>query len=107
MTEAPKEQQKLHPGYPFKFSNLREGDEDPTLNKSVEYLVDSDDDYIVYLDEQNYVEWNMNDNSMLGVDTGPYLNMVGRLEAVNISYLKGDQLRSYRRMIAEGVARLF
>ena len=93
--------------YPFNFSTLREGDKDPTLNKVVEWLIDCDDDYIVYLDEDYYVEWTMNDNSLLGPDTGPYLNMVGWLEAVDTSYLRLQQIKSYRRMIAEGVARLF
>jgi hypothetical protein len=93
--------------YPFNFSTLREGDRDPTLNKIVTWLVAADDDYIVYLDEQDYVEWTMNDNSLLGPDTGQYLNMVGFLEAVDTSNLAPQQIESYRRLIAEGVARLF
>ena len=93
--------------YPFNFSTLREGDKDPTLNKVVTWLIDCDDSYIVYLDEEDYVEWTMNDNSLLGTDTGPYLNMVGWLEAIDTSYLRPQQIKSYRRMIAEGVARLF
>jgi hypothetical protein len=93
--------------YPFNFSNLREGDKDPTLGKEVWALISSDDDYIVYLDEDGYVQWTMNDNKMLGRDSGPYLNMVGRLEAVNISYLGKKERDSYQRLIAEGVARLF
>src|SRR5207302_1853569 len=86
---------------------LREGDDDPTLSKHVEWLVDSDDGFIVYLDQEYYVEWNMNDNAMLGPDTGPGLNMVARLEAVETGHLSKEQRRSYQRMIAEGVARLF
>lgn len=93
--------------YPFKFSKLREGDEDPTLNKVIDWLIDSDDDFIVYLDQDHYVEWNMNDNGMLGSDTGPYLNRVSRLEAIDTSYLTTERIKSYARMIAEGVARLF
>src|SRR5262245_51405595 len=86
--------------YPFIFSTLREGDFDPTLNKTVLWLIDSDKDFIVYLDEDNFVEWNMNSNDMLGPETGPYLNQVGRLEAVDTSYLSDDQVISYQRMIA-------
>lgn len=93
--------------YPFNFSTLREGDKDPTLNKIVTWLIDGDDNYIVYLDEEDYVEWTMNDNSLLGPDAGQYLNMVGWLEAIDTSRLAPTQIKSYRRMIAEGVARLF
>jgi len=95
------------PKYPFKFSKLREEDRDPTLGKVVDWLIDSDDDFIVYLDTEHYVEWNMNDNGMLGHDAGQYLNMVGRLEAEDTSYLSLERVKLYRRMIAEGVARLF
>ena len=69
--------------YPFRFSKLREGDKDPTLNKVVDWLIDSDDDYIVYLDEDSYVEWNMNRNDMLNTETGPYLNKVAWLEPLS------------------------
>jgi len=93
--------------YPFKFCTLREGDKDPTLNKRIKWLIDSDDNFIVYVDEDNYVEWNMNDNAMLGPDTGQYLNRVGRLEAVDTSYLAAGRIETYRRLIAEAVARLF
>jgi len=43
--------------YPFNFSVLREGDHDPVLGKQVKWLIDSDDDYIVYVDQDDYVEW--------------------------------------------------
>jgi hypothetical protein len=49
----------------------------------------------------------MNSNDMLGFDTSPYLNMVGRLEAVDTTYLAPRRVQSYQRMIGEGVARLF
>jgi hypothetical protein len=77
------------------------------LNKIITWLIASDDGYIVYLDEEDYVEWTMNDNSLLGPDVGQYLNMVGFLEAVDTSNLAPQQIKSYRRLIAEGVARLF
>jgi hypothetical protein len=92
---------------PLKFSKLREGDTDPTLNKFVKVLVHSDDNFIVYLDQDYFVEWNMNDTGMLGSDAGHHLNRVGRLEAVDTTYLLDKRLESYRRMVAEGVSRLF
>lgn len=93
--------------YPFMFSKLRENDLDPTLNKTVKWLVNSDDDFIVYIDEDLYVEWNMNNNSMLDANTGPHLNRVGQLEAVDTTYLDRTRVESYKRMIAEGVSRVF
>jgi hypothetical protein len=95
------------PEYPFAFYTLQEGDKDPTLGKDVDWLIDSDKDYIVYIDKQGYVEWNMNHNDMLGPATGPSLNKIAWLEAVDTSHLKHRQIESYQRMIGEGVARLF
>lgn len=100
-------QQKQEALYPFVFSNLREGDHDPTLNKTVKWLINCDDNFIIYIDEDLYVEWTMNDNKMLGPEAGPYLNRVGQLEAIDTSYLSEIRITSYERMIAEGVARLF
>lgn len=93
--------------YPFVFSNLHEGSHDPTLDKTVKWLINCDDNFIIYIDEDLYVEWTMNDNAMLGVEAGPFLNRVGQLEAVDTSYLSATRITSFKRMIAEGVARLF
>jgi hypothetical protein len=105
--EEPESKRIRRARYPFPFYTLREGDKDPTLGKHVDWLIDSDKDYIVYIDEQGYVEWNMNRNDMLGPATGPSLNKIGWLEAVDTSHLECRQRESYQRMIGEGVARLF
>lgn len=99
--------------YPFQFADLKEGDLDPTLGNRIKWLISSDDNFIVSIGEEGeagdglYVEWNMNDCSLLEPGTGHSLNRVGQLEAVNIQYLSRIQITSYKRMIAEGVARLF
>ena len=72
--------------YPFNFSVLRENDEDPALGKKVKWLIDSDDDYIVYVDQDDYVEWTMNANTMLA-GAGDLLTRVGWLEAVDDEHL--------------------
>jgi uncharacterized membrane protein len=100
-------EQKQKTIYPFVFSNLREGDHDPTLNKKVKWLINCDDNFIIYIDEDLFVEWTMNDNQMLGAEAGPYLNRVGQLESIDTSYLSEVRITSFKRMIAEGVARLF
>jgi len=93
--------------YPFNFSRLSEGAHDPVLDKDVKWLIDSDDDYIVYIDEQNYVEWTMNSNDRIPPEAGPILTRVGWLESVDAEGLEENQLETYKRLIGEGVARLF
>lgn len=92
--------------YPYNFSALREGEPDPVLGKTVKWLIDSDDDYIVYVDEDDYVEWTMNSNAMLS-DASDLLTRVGWLEAAKIDHLQQRQIETYKRLIGEGVARLF
>jgi hypothetical protein len=93
--------------YPYRFSKLSEGDYDPTLKKTVEWLIDSDDEFIVYIDEKGYVEWNMNDNKILGEGTGEHLNKIAFLESFDTGKLSSDQREVYARMLGEAVARLF
>lgn len=93
--------------YPYVFSNLHDGSHDPTLGKTVKWLINGDDNFIIYIDEDLYVEWTMNDNGMLGAEAGPFLNRVGQLEAIDTSCLSEARVISFKRMIAEGVARLF
>ncbi len=50
------------------FTPFCEGDTDPTLNKKIRALIDCDTDYIVYLDEDLYVEWSFNQDSPGGFD---------------------------------------
>src|SRR5207244_6755656 len=90
----------------FDFSRLREKCVDPCLNKTIHWLISSDDDYIVYIDEDNYVEWTMNDNRILD-DSGAMLTRVGQLESAQTKHLKREQIETYKRLIAEAVARLF
>ena len=77
------------------------------LGKTIDWVIDSDRPFIVYIDTDGYVEWTMNNNEMLGPETGPYQNMIGWLEAVDTSHLADKQKQSYARMIGEGMARLF
>jgi hypothetical protein len=93
--------------YPMIFSRLKEGDVDPTTGKTIAVLIESDDDYIVYLDNELFVQWNMNDSSRLGPDTGEALNRVAVLEAIKVENRKPDQVETFRRIVGEGVARLF
>src|SRR4051812_49010758 len=92
--------------YPFNFSSLREGCVDPCLNKQVKWLISSDDDYIVYVDDDFFVEWTMNDNRVLD-ESGALLTRIGQLESAQTSHLTQSQLEAYKRLIGESVARMF
>jgi len=89
------------------FTEFAEGDVEPTLRKTIRHLIAKNRGYIVYLDEDLYVEWASNiDIDMIdGRDT--VLNKVSMLEAIPVTFVGEDVKLAFRRMVAEGVARLF
>ena len=89
------------------FNSYCEGDVDPTLNKRIHTLIDSDDTYLVYLDDQFYVEYSW--TSKYG-QTPPgfseIANSVAHLETLSMIYIVADQMESFRRMVGESLARI-
>jgi hypothetical protein len=86
------------------FTPFCEGDIDPTLNKKIRTLIDCDTDYIVYLDEDLYVEWSFNQDSPGGFDD--VANRIGRLETVSMTQLLEPQREPFERLLAESMARI-
>jgi len=89
--------------YPFDFSVFKEGDIEPFYNKEIASLIASDYDYIVFLDKQSFVWWDLNDDVVVN-KYGDALTRVAVLESIQI----GDKsnIETFRRLVAEGVARL-
>jgi hypothetical protein len=90
------------------YSSYCEGDRDPTLNKRIHTLIDSTDDYIVYLDDDFFVEWSTTREygETLPAGIGNVLNRSGHLETRSISQLRPLQVLPFRRLLAEAVARV-
>jgi hypothetical protein len=89
------------------FSPFCERDTEPTLNKRIRTLIDSDDDYIVYLDDEVFVEYSWTDaygDTPQGF--GEVANKVGHLETLSMTYIAPDQLEAFRRILGEAMARI-
>lgn len=86
------------------FNSFCEGDTDPTLNKKIRALIDCNKDYIVYLDEDLYVEWSFNQDSPDGFED--IANRIGRLETVSRTQLLEPQWEPFERLLAESMARI-
>lgn len=87
-------------------SVLQEGKVDPTLGRVVKDLIIHRANYAVYLDQDNFAQWWYHD---LGVEqlreANAASNRVARLEAIPVDMLPENIVRSFRRMVAEGLAR--
>jgi hypothetical protein len=89
------------------YNSMHEGDIDPVLNKRIDTLILSDTNFIVYLDQDLFVEWSYSTSyGELPDEAGEVLNRVSLLEAIPIGHLSIDQIRTFRRLVGEGVARL-
>jgi len=88
------------------FSCFQEGDIEPTLGKTIKFLIFHEIAYIVYLDTDNFVEWST--NSQYGPypdDLGLVTNKVGLLEALSMSLLSPRHSLPFRRLLGESLAR--
>lgn len=89
------------------FSSFCEGDVEPRLNKKIKALIERSADYIVYLDEELYVEWaydQMPGESLAGFDK--VANRVGHLETLSIAQLTKVQRWPFARLLGEAMARV-
>ncbi len=114
---------------PVNFSELRAGQRDPYLNKTIRVLIIQEADYIVYLDDDLNVQWNVS-NSLTTPELGKVLNQVAILEtrsdfikpglglrvisklmrgqAANfIHFFSDPALARIRGLLGESVARIF
>jgi hypothetical protein len=84
-----------------------EGEVEPRTKKTVRCLVLRDPKFLVFLDENCSVWWVQDD--AYGPDPehfGEVANRVAELESADTSHLTTQQLVSFRRQVAEGVARI-
>ena len=89
------------------FSPFCEGDIEPRLHKRIAVLIDSTTDYIVYLDEDLYVEWaysRLPAQSPQGFDS--VANQIGDLETLSITQLTKTQREPFARLLGEAMARV-
>jgi hypothetical protein len=91
------------------FSTFCEGDVDPSLNKKIRELIDSQDDYLIYLDDDLQAEWTWTDSYNEGKDPPGFAeiaNRIAHLETLSGTQFKGeDQRKLFERLLAEGMAR--
>ena len=85
--------------------NLAEGDFDPVLKKTVTALIQEEEDFIVYLDVDDPVQWRGVVRNSSGAPGVP--NQVGHLEALSMPLGRTPCLQPVRRLLGESVARLF
>lgn len=88
------------------YSSFCDGDFEPSLNKTIRTLIYHTKTYIVYLDQDLYVEWGT--NALYGdypPEFGRVTNKMAHLEALSMTLLSGVYLKAFRRLLGESLAR--
>jgi hypothetical protein len=88
------------------YCTLCEGDIDPTLNKKIDLMISCEKNFIVYLDDDSYVQWSWND--AYGDDPPGYAQIasrIGHIETLSATQLNDKQREHLSRLLAEGMAR--
>jgi hypothetical protein len=89
------------------FSSYCEGDIEPTLNKKIEFLIDCDVDYIVYVADDLFAQWSMTQNYGRPIPAFATIsNRVNQLETLSLTSLLKPQRRSLAGLLAEAMARI-
>ncbi|MDT5063468.1 MAG: hypothetical protein QOH63_3927 [Acidobacteriota bacterium] len=93
---------------PRGFIDYSEGDIEPTLKKRIKHLIQKDREFIVYLDDEYFVNWVTNGRSYgdYAPDFGAIMSRVGYLESTSRGLLSNNQLEALELIIGDGVARL-
>jgi hypothetical protein len=88
------------------FSCFKEGDTEPTLGKKIKVLIYHARLFIVYIDNEDFVEWATTDEYGSPHEiVGSVLNRVGYLEARSESLLDPTHVLPFRRLLGESLAR--
>src|SRR6266487_3724682 len=88
------------------FTPYCEGDIEPSLHKKIQDLIDSDTDYIVYLDDEHFVQWAITDSyGDVAEEFGEIASCVALLETQSTALLSPERAGPFRRLLAEALAR--
>jgi hypothetical protein len=88
-------------------TELREGDTDESLNKKVHTLIVEQDDCVIYLDEDLYVEWDYDEEKIPDQPgSGAVFNRISLLESIPIGHISQENKVAFKRMVGEALARL-
>lgn len=86
------------------YSTFCEGDIEPTLHKRIRILIDKQPNYIVYIDDDLFVEWALHLPAASDFDT--VANEIGHLETLAITQLLPSQRELLARLLGEAMARI-
>ncbi|MFY9222508.1 MAG: hypothetical protein WAQ98_07560 [Blastocatellia bacterium] len=86
------------------FGNFCEGDKDPSLNKTIKTLVYGSKDLIVYLDDQDEIQWSTASSCSLDANTSKTISTIIELEVLCKEPLTQEEKQSFKVLLAQSLA---
>jgi len=87
-------------------SGLKYGDTDPNLGKKIKELILSTDTFIVYLDEDDVIQWSTSGKTGFGDQFGSIQNQISFWESISNRMFSKQESCDYKCLLAEGYARM-
>jgi hypothetical protein len=89
-----------------------EGDICSDLNKRIHTLIIKTKTYVIFLDDEFYVQWAEFEANKYAENYGEVMNRVSYLETISTTHFAGDhsanrELLEFRRLLGEAVARVY
>lgn len=87
--------------------DLKAGDAEPSLGKTIKEIIVSDTDFVVYMDTDGGIQWVT--STEIGSDFGKIQNQISYWESIcNKLFTKEDKEEgyAYKALLAEGLARI-
>jgi len=84
------------------FSKLKAGDIEPTLGKKIKELILASDTFIVYMDDNDVIQWSSDKDDVLG----DIPNQISYWETISNKLFSREESYDYKCLLAEGYARV-
>jgi len=88
------------------YNTLKVGDIDTTLNKVIKDVIFTSNTFIVYMDEQNVIQWSAVGHTQFGNNFGKIQNQISYWESICNKLFKPNDANELKMLLAEAYARM-
>jgi hypothetical protein len=88
------------------FADIKTGDIEPLLGKKVKEIIECSNTFIVYMDEDDIIQWAAAGHGQLGENFGDIQNQISYWESISNKVFSKEESYDYKGLLAEGYARM-
>ena len=88
------------------YRTLKAGETDPTLGKVIKAVILTSNTFIVYMDDEDVIQWSTEDHTTWGDNFGKIQNKVSYWESICNRLFNKREAYDYKTLLAEAYARM-